>query len=122
MPPIFENDALVTFYRPCWAAHERGPPEGQTITEVNLSHLYPLLTPFNRNSYFAQNGLFFAFSSSASAMCRQYCAGSGPSFPYRHFFAHGMTRPLPFRKSPRLDRVCNLQSIIAFSLNHFVPK
>jgi hypothetical protein len=58
MPPIFENDALVTFYRPCWAAHERGPPEGQTITEVNLSHLYPLLTPFNRNSYFAQNGLF----------------------------------------------------------------
>ena len=88
MPPIFENDALVTFYRPCWAAHERGPPEGQTIIEVNLSHLYPLLTPFNRNSYFAQNGFFclllLRFCHVQTVLCRL-----GSLLPYRHFFAHG---------------------------------
>lgn len=26
MPPVFENDQVVCFYRPCWNAHERGPP------------------------------------------------------------------------------------------------
>lgn len=63
MPPSFEL-SLMGFYRPCWNAHERGPPIGQMRTELwhkskrqntiinNRSFSYEIIRVVHRNGIF----------------------------------------------------------------------
>ena len=42
MPPRYQQIALVNFYRPCWSAHERGPPERKRKGPITLKYIFPI--------------------------------------------------------------------------------
>lgn len=84
MPPRFEHSQVGRFYRPCWNAHERGPPVGQMRPVFGI---IPLFFNLNYIGYLHYNRHFTQPSpppllSGADSIA----AGPGYSFPSRLAF------------------------------------